>query len=379
MRGKPLLRGMDRRLGVPLLAIGSVFRRRRALPAAFARIGLLKTGAVGDMVLLSALAADLRRSFPEAELIMFSGQDNSGAAALMSDLNRHVPLPLANPLKAVQILRRHELEVLLDFGAWPRIDALLSAASGARCTVGFRTKGEHRHFCYDIAVPHSRELHELDNYRRLASILGLRTEAQPRLQSQAVLQEGVVPADPYVVLHLFAGGYRSRLREWDEECWRTLARELSGRGYAIVLTGTPGEAPRAAAFERSLVPFSGKIVDLAGQLSLAEALDVCSRSDCVVSVNTGLMHLAAAAGAPTIALNGPTAEHRWGPVGPKTVSVNSRLPGCGFLNLGGEYEDQREDCMKGISVEDVLEAFDRLVGRPPGEGSTRAVPVLPDS
>ena len=157
-------------------------------------------------ILLAAIVTDLRQSFPDAELITFSGPDNAVAAALLAGADLNVPLPVNHPLKAVQILRRHKLEVLLDFGAWPRIDALLSAASGARCTVGFRTKGEHRQFCYDIAVPHSRELHELDNYRRLASVLGLRTQAQPRLQAQAVLRKGVVPAEPYVVLHLFAGG-----------------------------------------------------------------------------------------------------------------------------------------------------------------------------
>jgi Glycosyltransferase family 9 (heptosyltransferase)/D5 N terminal like len=70
-------------------------------------------------------------------------------------------------------------------------------------------------------------------------------------------------------------------------------------------------------------------------------------------LNTGLMHLAAATGTSTIALNGPTSAQRWGPVGERVVSVNSDLAGCGFLNLGFEYNGQRTDCMHGISVERV--------------------------
>ena len=75
-----------------------------------------------------------------------------------------------------------------------------------------------------------------------------------------------------------------------------------------------------------------------------------------MSVNTGVMHLAAAVGAPTIALNGPTSATRWGPIGANVVCVDSELPGCGYLNLGFEYDGHRTDCMRGISVDRVATA-----------------------
>ena len=62
--------------------------------------------------------------------------------------------------------------------------------------------------------------------------------------------------------------------------------------------------------------------------------------------------------------NGPTAERRWGPVGVAATSVNSALPGCGYLHLGWEYAGNGEDCMCGISVDAVEEAMARVAGRP---------------
>jgi len=44
-------------------------------------------------------------------------------------------------------------------------------------------------------------------------------------------------------------------------------------------------------------------------------------------------------------------------LGPRTVNIDSELPGCGFLNLGFEYDGQRTDCMEGITVERVEEAL----------------------
>src|SRR5918911_1069323 len=80
------------------------------------------------------------------------------------------------------------------------------------------------------------------------------------------------------------------------------------------------------------------------------------------SSSTGVMHLAAASGAPTVSLNGPTSEARWGPVGERVRSVNADLPGCGYLNLGFEYDRGRTDCMRAISVDRVAEAVLALTG-----------------
>jgi ADP-heptose:LPS heptosyltransferase len=75
------------------------------------------------------------------------------------------------------------------------------------------------------------------------------------------------------------------------------------------------------------------------------------------------MHMAAAVGAPTVGLNGPTSEVRWGPIGDLTAAVNSSFGGCGYLNLGSEYEGEREDCMLGIGVDDVRCAVRRVMER----------------
>ena len=63
----------------------------------------------------------------------------------------------------------------------------------------------------------------------------------------------------------------------------------------------------------------------------------------------------------TIGLNGPTAEHRWGPIGARARSVNSSFPGSGYLDLGFEYDRGRPDCMLGISVDDVEATAQELI------------------
>ena len=71
----------------------------------------------------------------------------------------------------------------------------------------------------------------------------------------------------------------------------------------------------------------------------------------LVSVNTGVMHLGAILGTPTVSINGPNRNGRWGPVGPRAIGVEAPGEGCGYLHLGFDFDGQATDCMERITVE----------------------------
>jgi lipopolysaccharide heptosyltransferase III len=359
-RGNPLLRVADRYAGVPLVAAAGALKRRRPLPAEIRRIGILNATAIGDTVLLSAVARDLAAAFPDAETILFSSRANLPFLGTIDGLMVR-PIRISSPREAVRALRAARLDVVLDFDSWPRIEPVYCLLSGASFTAGFRTAGQHRHYAFDAWVEHSRDVHTIENFRRLASVLGVESTSLPSLRPPGRTE---LPPSPYVVLHLWPTGVSSGLKEWPEERWRELARQLVAAGNTIVLTGAPGDADRTGAFVEAAPDLREHLVDGAGRWDLGELLDVLAGSRCVVSVNTGVMHMAAAADVPTVALNGPTSELRWGPLGSRAVSVSSELPGCGYLYLGWEYDGERSDCMEGISVERVLEAVEQLTREP---------------
>jgi len=350
LRGNRAARALDRSGTVALWA-ASLVRQRRPKPALVERLGVLKTNAIGDTILLSAVIGDLRRGLPETELVVFAGPANEAVAELIEGV-KVVELPLARPDRAVRMVRSERVDAMLDFGAWPRLNAVLAAACGAKYTVGFRTKGQGRHYCYDLAVDHSDRVHELDNYRALARAFGVASASLPSFRPRG---ETPLPGSRYVVFHLWPGGYRSELKEWPSSAWRELAGRVRHNGTMVVLTGAPSDRERT---KRAAAAVDG--FNAAGRYTFPQLVDVLAGSECVVSVNTGVMLLAAAAGAPTVALNGPTAEHRWGPVGSSVRSVNSTYAGCGYLNLGAEYRGHREDCMEGISVDAVAAAIEEV-------------------
>ncbi|HEY5178970.1 MAG TPA: glycosyltransferase family 9 protein [Dermatophilaceae bacterium] len=358
-RGSTRLRLADRYVGIPLLAILGLLRRRASqLPPAVLSIGVMKTTAIGDTVLLSGALHDLAAAHPQAQLTFIAGPDNAALVRLFPEPRQVVVVDPTSPVRVVSMLRDYRFDLLIDCGPWARSEAVYSALSGAAGTVGYRTKGQHRHFCQDVSVDHLESVHESENYRRLMAAAGATGDTSPRLLAAGTAAAARFADKPYIVVHAWPSGVHSELKEWPSERWCALIRLLEEDGYVVALSGGPADVPKSAVLAKLC---SAQVADLAGQLNLAELTDVLNAAACVVSVNTGVMHMAAALGVPTVSLNGPTSERRWGPVGRRATSVNSRFPGCGFLHLGGEFEGNRTDCMLGIDVQAVYEAITSVV------------------
>jgi heptosyltransferase III len=130
---------------------------------------------------------------------------------------------------------------------------------------------------------------------------------------------------------------------WPAERFAAVYRELRGSLLADavpVVLGGPGSAERDMA--APLLAALPEAVDLVGALSLPEAAALLRRASLFIGNDSGLMHLSAAAGAPTIGLFGPTDARIYGPAGRLAVAVV-------------------QPSMDAISVREVTEAATKLL------------------
>jgi ADP-heptose:LPS heptosyltransferase len=234
--------------------------------------------------------------------------------------------------------------------------------SQASFTVGFQTRRQYRHYGYDLSVEHSSEVHELENYRRLLRALGVETHSQPFLRSP---QEGVALSRAFAVFHLWPGGKLKKLKEWPSDRWIRLIEDFTDRDMDVVLTGAESDYACNDALLALISSRSRGLVKNVAGVSLKETARILAQSSLVVSVNTGVMHMAAALGVPLVALHGPTSSRRWGPVSDAAIVVDSPLAGCGYLNLGWERPLRAPACMDCISYEMVRDACVAVIGRSP--------------
>lgn len=374
-RGSKKNRLVDFWLGIPLLNGAAVCLRagrRRKWPAPIRKIGVMCSAALGDTLLFSGVLRDLRewcnlQGGAGIEIVHFYMKQNRAAAELVAGADRHVLIDMTQPLKSIRTIRAESVDVLLDFTSWQRLTALYSLMSGARLTAGFRTRGQYRGLGYDVRVEHRADRHEMENFRALLQAVHVPTGLAPQVILPPEAAEPLPGVQDIIVFHLWASGALSQLREWPEERWIALAEGLARPETVFAITGAPGDLERIEPFVRRMKEKGLSAVPLVGSDGFISLAHLLRRARVVVSVNTGVMHLAAILGAPTVSLNGPTNNQRWGPIGPYAVGVSSSGEGCGYLNLGFEFNGQPTDCMEKISVERVLAAALEVTGRPTNE------------
>lgn len=366
-RGNMLLHALDHYCGIPLSVFAAGYRALEKLFSqsgrAISRIGILCPGAIGDLLLLTGLLNGIRRQLPHARMEVISSLGNAQALSLLPDIDSSCSFPATRPDLFIKHLRRQKYDILFDASQWSRLGNIISNFSGAGRIVGFATEGQNRDAGYDIKIRHSAQIHETGNFLALgkalwpgfSGICGLKIPEKPVANYDCFGNE-------WIYCHMWPAGKSAWLKRWPATRWRDFISVLLRNGFRIALTGGRQDARATEDFIESSFHGNSHVISLAGKTDLADLAWLLARCAALVSVNTGIMHLGALAGAPTVGLHGPTNPLRWGPVGGKTASVLPRAGHNAYLNLGFEYPRDAKNNMLSLTVEDALMALERVAG-----------------
>ena len=121
---------------------------------------------------------------------------------------------------------------------------------------------------------------------------------------------------------VFLHGTTWATKHWPDEYWCRLAMIASEKGFAIKLPWS-----NEVEYKRvERIAAHGQQVELLPHLGLVELAKVLAQAQAVVSVDTGLGHLAAALDVPTVSLYGPTDPVLTGMLGKSQVHMRAQFP-----------------------------------------------------
>lgn len=272
------------------------------------RILLIKTSSLGDVVHNLPVVTDLRRKFPEAQLDWVVEEGFSEIPRLHPGLNRVIPVALRRWRKALlapatwsemrsfrTALQAQSYDLVIDTQGLLKSALIARMARGRRC--GYDSASAREALAarfYDASFDVAKDLHAVERNRRLAS-LAAGCSASDAVDYGIAATPAPNPAGPSAVL-LTATSRDDKL--WPDQRWVALGRALHQRGLSCLLpSGSISERARAERLAQAipaaiaLPPLS--LTELARQLAAARL---------VIGVDTGLVHLAAALGRPTLAL-----------------------------------------------------------------------------
>ena len=174
-------------------------------------------------------------------------------------------------------------------------------------------------------------------------------DAQARAEASAVIDPQLeAGAGPGPVIALAPIAHQPG-KSWPADRWGALVDRLKAEprfdGWRFMLVGGPGDhAPAAPA----LAAAGDRAIDCVGKGDILASAAAIDRADLFVGNDSGLMHVAAAAGRPTLGLFGPTEWWLYGPWGPKTRTAASN-------ETRGEFAP-----IEALSVDHVFEATVKL-------------------
>jgi lipopolysaccharide heptosyltransferase III len=274
-----------------------------------ARVLVVILRRLGDVLLTTPLIRSLKRAYPQATIdaLVFAGTE--GVLAGNPDLAEVISMPqrprLADTLLlTARLLRRYDLAVSVQTGDRPIAFALIAGRHSVGPIEPEGLASVVKRALLGRSYIRDRSEHRVVDILRLAEVIGV-----PALRDVVcpppTPRPQVAPTQPYAVIHAAPMFVYKR---WTADGWAALAAALRERGFAVVATGAASDRAYLDAVWRDT-----RVVRLDGELDWPELTAVIAGARVYIGPDTAITHLAAAAGAPTVALYGPTDPRLWGP------------------------------------------------------------------
>jgi ADP-heptose:LPS heptosyltransferase len=277
---------------------------------------------LGDLLLTVPAIRAIRERHPDARLTLIVGRQNAAAVIGQPWADRVRVVDTRNFLGVIRagLGRGPRPDVAVSFStvSYSTSGALLVAWSGARERIGFdparwRARDAAR-LTRVVAYPEGT-LHQSRVSMELARALGADHFPPPPYY---VPDAALVARAPAGVVYLHPGAGKPKNR-WPADRFAVVARELLARGRDVQLH----EGPQDAGTTDSVCAAMGRTLPLVRGESLAELAARFARAALYIGNDTGPLHLAGAAGAPTVGVDGWTDPREWSPVGRSVRAVRA--------------------------------------------------------
>ncbi len=328
------------------------------------RILLSRMRFIGDIVLTTPIIRSVREHYPDAFIAYLGEREAVTLLEQNPNLNEILSYDFSKSSflessRVILQIRKRKFDAVVDLFSNPRT-ALLMAASGAPIRIGKKSHGRgnlYTHTIEDDGQPKSA----IDFHYQYVKPLGVNpgnhtTELfltdEEKQKAQEFLYSIASPSSGPIIGINPGATWPAKI--WIKERFIALAGLLGEhlKAHIVLLQG-----PKDGNLAEDIARESQSNVTVLPQMPLRRLAAILSKLNLFISNDNGTMHMAVAAGTPTIGIFGPGEENIWFPYGKPHIAVRKNVP-CHPCHLdycnrqGTEYME----CMKLLSVEDVFQA-----------------------
>ena len=328
---------------------------------------------VGDMVMSQSLYKQLKISYPHCQIDVLAPNWCKPLLERMPEVRSALTMPLGHGALDIGtryrlgkgLRHQYDLAIVLP-------NSLKSAFVPVFAKIAKRRgwKGESRYFFLNdlrqpkTAYPMMVQRYVALGYERSQTPAASEMQILPPMlafdetqiaQTKAAFSSLLEPEYGRKAVGFCPGAEFGPAKRWPHFHYAALAEQLIAQGFAVRIFGSAKDKTVGDDIVQMLpVDAQPFCVNLAGQTSLNQAVDLIADCAAVVSNDSGLMHIAAAVGRPLVALYGPTSPQYTPPLSDQAVIIR-RIEG-GLIKIRkGDGEQGYHESLIEISPASVWE------------------------
>lgn len=334
---------------------------------------LIKFWGIGSIILTSPAVKKIKAAYPESKIFFLTLKSNydicrelklsdeiitidiSGPAAFISDL-----------INRIKLLKKTGFDVVFDFEFYTYFSAVIVFLLKCGRSFGFDNLKNNRKILFTDTILFNDHVHTKDNFLQLVN--ADETICAVNVAQSEFPDLKTIHDDHNGIMKIAVNVNASRL---------AYERRLPGKNYVeiidhitekfrckVLLTGSNDETSYVNVIYR-MISDKDFVEDMSGKTSVNELITLISASCCLITNDSGPLHIASALNIPVIAFFGPETPVRYGPLSSKNMVFYKSLECSPCMSISNSktvnciYDSPK--CMEQFEMKEVIRKIDLFI------------------
>lgn len=334
----------------------------------------IKFWGIGSIVLTSPAVRKVREAYPDSKIFFLTLKSSYDICRELKSADEIITVDISNPVAFIsdfitktKLLKNIYFDAVYDFEFYTYFSALVISLLKCRRSFGFDNLKNNRKILFTDSILFDDHIHTKDNFLHLvnadesvSSLTSLQPEF-PDLKKIFNNNNGVTK----IVVNVNASklAYERRLPE--KNFIEIINHIIERFKCKVILTGSKDEADYVSKIHAQLND-KEHVTDISGETSVKELITHISSSVCLITNDSGPLHIASALNIPVIAFFGPETPVRYGPLSNTSLVFYKDLECSPCMSISNSktvnciYDSPK--CMEQFDMKIVIEKIDLFIG-----------------
>lgn len=333
----------------------------------------IKFWGIGSIILTTAAVRKVKAAYPDAKIFFLTLNTNTEICKEIKYADEIISVNISNPFVFITdfftqttALRKKSFDIIYDFEFYTYFSAIIVSLMKFKKSFGFDNLKNNRKIVFTQTIPFKDNIHTKDNFIHLVntdeSVLSVNfiDDKLPPLRAVTSHINGVMKITINVNASKLA--YERRLPgEYYVKMTDYITEHFSCK---VILTGSADETEYVKNIYRQ-VKEKNLVDNFCGKTSVKELISVIKSSACLITNDSGPLHIASALNIPVIAFFGPESPQRYGPLSSKSLVFYKHLKCSPCMSVSNSktvnciYDSP--ECMEQFDITDVIRKVNKFI------------------